>query len=166
MIRWSILIGRDEGRCCKRQPGDVGGRYVKNCSNHCGGRLQRHTRPSLFNQERKVISNSIIFFVGRNSEQMVTIATGLIAISTHCRRLFFGTNLPWLHEVFTQEVKLANRSMALETWQTSKECVSVKSLLLYYLPVLPFALPLCLISGITLVLLWTGNVSFNFCCDI
>lgn len=120
MIRWSILIGRDEGRCCERQPGDVGARYI----GHCGGRLQRHTRPSLFNQERKVNSNSIIFFAGGNSEQMATIATGLVAIGTHRGRLFFRTNLPWLYEVFTQKVKLANRSVALETRQTSKECFS------------------------------------------
>lgn len=124
MIRWSILIGGMRADVARDSRRMWGGRCLKNCTNHCGERLQRHTRASLFNQERKVISNSIIFFVGGKSEQMATIATGLITISIHRGRLFFGTNLPWLHEVFTKEVTLANRSMALETRQTSKECFS------------------------------------------
>lgn len=57
------------GRCCKERV----------C---VGGGLQRQTRPSLLNQERKVISNSIIFFEGGNSEQMATMATGLAAVSS------------------------------------------------------------------------------------
>lgn len=72
-----------------------------------------------------MISNSIIFFAGGNSEQMATIATGLAAIGTLRGRLFFGTNLPWLHEVFIEEVKLADRSMALATRQTSNGPLSV-----------------------------------------
>lgn len=71
-----------------------GGRYGKNCSNHCGGRLQRHTRPRHSSTERKVISNSIIFYAGGNSEQMATIDTGLISISTHRAR-------PFLRDKFT-----------------------------------------------------------------
>lgn len=64
-----------------------------------------------------MISGSIILFAGGNSEQMATMVTGLTAISSRHGHLFFGTNLPWPHEVFTEheEVKLANRSMALPT---------------------------------------------------
>lgn len=62
--------------------------------------LKWRTLPSLLNQGREVISDSIIIFSGGNSEQMVTIVTGLTAISTAHGHLFFGTNLPWPHEVF------------------------------------------------------------------
>lgn len=85
-------------------------------------RLQTRTRPSLFNRERKVISDSIILLAGGNSEQMATMVTGLSAISACRGRLFFGTNLPWPHEVFIEhgEVELGNRSIALQTGLRSK----------------------------------------------
>lgn len=100
------------------------GWYTKNTnqdSNYCDGGHQGQTWPSLLNQKRKVISNSITFFAGGNSEQMATIATGLTAISRLCGCFFSRTNSPWLHEVFIEEVKLANRSKALEKRQTSKK---------------------------------------------
>lgn len=90
-------------------------------------RLQARTRPSLFNWERKVISHSIILHVGGNSEQMATMVTGLNAIGARRGRLFFGTNLPWPHEVFIEhgEVELGSRSIALQTGLRSKaaECL-------------------------------------------
>lgn len=75
-----------------------------------------------------MISDSIIFFAGGNSEQMVTIVTGLTAISTLPGHLFFRTNLPWPHEVFIEhwEVKLANRSMA------SQDMTEVQSSRMFY----------------------------------
>lgn len=89
-------------------------------------RLQARTRPSLLNWGRKVISDSIIPLAGGNSEQMATMVTGLSAISARRGRLFFGTNLPWPHEVFIEhgEMELANRSIALQTGPRSKaaEC--------------------------------------------
>lgn len=63
------------GRCCKERV------CVCVCGSGGGG-LQQQTRPSVLNQERKVISNSIIFFEGGNSEQMATMATGLSAVSS------------------------------------------------------------------------------------
>lgn len=63
------------GRRCKERV------CVCVCVRRWGG-LQRQTRPSLLNQERKVISNSIIFSEGGNSEQMATMATGLAAVSS------------------------------------------------------------------------------------
>lgn len=53
-----------------------------------------------------MISDSIIFCAGGNSEQMATIVTGLTTISTLYRHLFFGTNLPWPHEVFIEVLAL------------------------------------------------------------
>lgn len=86
---WSGGMRADVARDSRRMwRGGVRVGCLKNCTNHCGERLQRHTRASLFNQQRKVISNSIIFFAGGNSKQMATIAMGLIAISRHRERLF------------------------------------------------------------------------------
>lgn len=64
-----------------------------------------------------MISDSIILLAGGNGEQMATMVTGLSAISARRGRLFFGTNLPWPHEVFIEhgEVELGNRSIALQT---------------------------------------------------
>lgn len=73
-----------------------------------------------------MISDSIILLAGGNSEQMATMVTGLSAIWARRGRLFFGTNLPWPHEVFIEhgEVELGNRSIALQTGLRSKaaEC--------------------------------------------
>lgn len=57
-----------------------------------------------------MISDSIIFFAGRNREQMATIVTGLTAISTLHGHLFFGTNLPWPHEVFIEVLALGGEA--------------------------------------------------------
>lgn len=57
-----------------------------------------------------MISDSIIFFVGGNSEQMATIVTGLTMISTVHGHLFFGTNLPWPHEVFIEVLALGGEA--------------------------------------------------------
>lgn len=58
-----------------------------------------------------MISDSIILLAGGNSEQMATMVTGLSAISARRPRLFFGTNLPWPHEVFIEhgEVELVQQ---------------------------------------------------------
>lgn len=57
-----------------------------------------------------MISDSIIFCAGGNSEQMATIVTGLTAISTVHGHLFFGTNLPWPHEVFIEVLALGGEA--------------------------------------------------------
>lgn len=130
VIRWSVLIWRVfRGADVSRDNDGWGGGNIKEHKQErrpLRRRLQARTRPSLFNWERKVISDSIILLAGGSSEQMATMVTGLSAISARRGRLFFGTNLPWPHEVFIEhgEVELANRSMALQTGLRSKaaEC--------------------------------------------
>lgn len=57
-----------------------------------------------------MISDSIIFLAGGNSEQMATIVTGLTTICAVHGHLFFGTNLPWPHEVFIEVLALGGEA--------------------------------------------------------
>jgi len=72
-----------------------------------------------------VISDSIIFFAGGNGEQMATIVTGLTAISTVHGHLFFGTNLPWPHEVFIEVLALGGE--ACQQVNSIKDMTEVQS---------------------------------------
>lgn len=93
-------------------------------------RLQWQTRPSLSNQERKVISDSIIIFGGGNSEQMVTIVTGLTPISAVHGHLFFGTNLPWPQEVFIEVLALGGK--AFQQVNSIRDMTAAQSIRIFY----------------------------------
>lgn len=130
--------------------GGGGGRYTKdmNCkgSSYCGGGwgLQRQTRPSLSNQERKVISNSIIFFEAGNSEQMATTAAGLAATSSSADAFSSGQ----IHRGFVRFTGRGDACQRVNGIRDGRRAQAPSdSLRLFHLPVLPFALPLQLINA-------------------